>query len=78
MASNKDFIVKNGIQTGGPVTLPGNPVSALQAAPKQYVDTVSPAINPTTPKDGDVKVASGVVSIYATGSWRQIFPAVYA
>lgn len=37
-----------------------------------------PRINPTTPKDGDVKVAAGpTISIYATGAWRQIFPAVY-
>lgn len=37
-----------------------------------------PRINPTTPKDGDVKVAAGpIISIYATGAWRQIFPAVY-
>lgn len=37
-----------------------------------------PVVGPTTPKDGDVKVVSGVVSIYATGAWRQVFPAVYA
>lgn len=36
-------------------------------------------INPTTPKDGDVKVAAGpTISIYATGAWRQVFPAVYS
>ena len=35
-------------------------------------------INPATPKDGDIQVAAGVVKIYATGAWRQVFPAVYA
>jgi hypothetical protein len=34
--------------------------------------------NTTTPKDGDIKVASGVISIYASGAWKQVFPAVYA
>jgi hypothetical protein len=37
------------------------------------------AINPATPKDGDVQVAAGpTISIYASGAWRQIFPAVYS
>lgn len=36
-------------------------------------------VNPTTPKDGDVQVAAGpTISIYASGAWRQIFPAVYS
>jgi len=35
-------------------------------------------VNPSTPKDGDVKVVGSVVSVYAGGAWRQIFPAVYA
>jgi hypothetical protein len=38
-----------------------------------------PAVNPSTPKDGDVQVAAGpTISIYAAGAWRQIFPAVYS
>lgn len=38
-----------------------------------------PMINPTTPKDGDIQVAAGPkISIYASGAWRQIFPAVYS
>ena len=37
-----------------------------------------PSINPVVPKDGDIKVDVGpIVSIYAAGAWRQIFPAVY-
>ena len=43
-----------------------------------YGITDASAINPATPKDGDVKVASGVISIYASGAWKQVFPAVYA
>ena len=35
-------------------------------------------VNPATPKDGDVQVSGGIVKIYATGAWRQVFPAVYA
>lgn len=38
-----------------------------------------PTVNPSAPKDGDVQVAAGpIISIYASGAWRQIFPAVYA
>ena len=36
-------------------------------------------INPTTPKDGDIRITAGpVISVYATGAYRQIFPAVYS
>ena len=36
-------------------------------------------VNPSTPKDGDVQVGAGpTISIYASGAWRQIFPAVYS
>lgn len=56
---------------------------------KKYVDeaisgaiggagTTIPAINPTSPKDGDIRVVGSVISIRAAGAWRQIFPAVYA
>ena len=54
------------ITSGKPTTVSG------------YGITDASAINPATPKDGDVKVASGVISIYASGAWRQVFPAVYA
>lgn len=40
--------------------------------------TGAAAINPTTPKDGDVRVVGSVISIYASGAWRQVFPAVYS
>lgn len=35
-------------------------------------------INPGSPKDGDVRVTGSVVDIYASGAWRQVFPAVYS
>lgn len=38
----------------------------------------TPAINPITPKDGDIKVVGSVISIYAAGAWRQVFPAIYS
>lgn len=41
MATNKDFVVKNGIQTGGAITLPSDPTNALHAATKQYVDALT-------------------------------------
>ncbi len=42
-------------------------------------DTESVAIiNPVTPKNGDIRVVGSVISIYADGAWRQVFPAVYS
>lgn len=37
-------------------------------------------INPTTPKEGDLRIIASPlsVSIYANNDWRQIYPAVYA
>lgn len=37
-----------------------------------------PVINPTTPKDGDIRTGSGVVECYLSGSWKQIYPASYS
>jgi hypothetical protein len=38
-----------------------------------------PVVNPSgTPQDGDVKVVGSVISMYAAGAWRQIFPAIYS
>jgi hypothetical protein len=38
-----------------------------------------PIVNPSgTPKDGDIKVVGSVISIYANGAWRQVFPAIYS
>jgi hypothetical protein len=36
-----------------------------------------PAINPVTPKDGDIKIVGATIYIHAQG-WRQIFPALYS
>ena len=54
------------ITSGKPTTVDG------------YGITDAVEVNPSTPKDGDVQVAAGVVKIYATGAWRQVFPAVYS
>jgi hypothetical protein len=55
---------------------------------KKYVDdaittavggaTSIPAINPTVPKVGDIRIVGSVISIYAAGAWKQVFPAVYS
>ena len=38
-----------------------------------------PVVNPSgTPKDGDIKIVGSVISIYADGAWRQVFPAIYS
>lgn len=38
-----------------------------------------PVVNPTgTPSDGDIKVVGSVISIYAAGAWKQVFPAIYS
>ena len=60
------------ITSGKPTTLAGYGITDAPLA------TAVSAINPGTPKDGDVQVSAGVVKIYATGAWRQVFPAVYA
>jgi len=35
-------------------------------------------VNPTAAKTGDVRVLSGVISVYDGSAWKQVFPAVYA
>ena len=38
-----------------------------------------PTVNPTgTPADGDISIVGSVISIYANGAYRQIFPAIYS
>jgi len=40
----------------GPIVLPGNPTTALQAAPKQYVDAMPIGVNPNRIDNGDMWV----------------------
>lgn len=40
------FVLKSGDTMTGPLVLPGNPTLALQATPKQYVDTFAPLASP--------------------------------
>ena len=35
-------------------------------------------VNPVNPSNGDIKVVGSVISIYADGAWRQVFPAQYS
>lgn len=39
-----------------------------------------PAVNPTSglEEDGDMRIVGSVISVWANGAWRQIFPAVYS
>ena len=60
------------ITSGKPTTLAGY---GITDAP---LTTAVSVVNPVTAKEGDVKVAAGVISIYASGAWKQVFPAVYA
>lgn len=45
---------------------------------KTQTDAKYSAVGSTTPKDGDVKVVGSVIYIYASGTWRQVFPAKYS
>lgn len=72
--------------TGSDAIIPAatsSTAGALTATDKTKLDGITvatlPVINPTTPKDGDIRITAGpVISIYATSAWRQIFPAVYS
>lgn len=35
-------------------------------------------VNPVSPSEGDIRIIGTVISIYADGAWRQVFPAVYS
>lgn len=35
-------------------------------------------VNPVSPEEGDIRIIGTVISIYADGAWRQVFPAVYS
>jgi hypothetical protein len=38
-----------------------------------------PIVNPSgTAKDGDIQVSGSVISVYAAGAWKQVFPALYS
>ena len=53
--------------------------STTTAATPNSVKTVADsraAINPGSPKNGDIQVSGSTVYVYA-GGWRQVFPAVY-
>lgn len=60
------------ITSGKPTTLAGYGITDGVSS------TSGATINPTTPKDGDIQVSGSVIKVYASGSWRQVFPAVYS
>lgn len=64
--SNKALKIYNGTQW-------------ITIASQLQLSTIStPVINPTTPKDGDIQIVGSVISIYANGAYRQVFPAQYS
>lgn len=69
------FLESGGTNRGASLNLAN--CSAAAGSSIAITSAVS-VVNPTTPKDGDVKVVSGVISIYASGAWKQVFPAVYS
>lgn len=39
----------------------------------------TPVVNPTgIPLDGDIRIEGETIYIYASGNWRQVFPAIYS
>ena len=58
-----NHVLLSGDTMTGPLTLPGNPTSALQAAPKQYVDTV---VGSAVPLTGGTM--TGALALLATGT----------
>ena len=39
----------------------------------------TPVVNPSGPPvDGDVQIVGSVISMWAGGAWRQVFPAIYS
>lgn len=65
--------------TGTAAAVPWSGITSKPTTVAGYGVTDATAINPVTPKDGDVKVAAGpIVSVYATGAWRQFYPPLYS
>jgi len=73
------FVLKAGDTMTGALILSGNPSVALQAAPKQYVDTFAPLVSPsfTTPNIGvatatSINFGQDPLNYYDEGSWTPI------
>jgi hypothetical protein len=78
---------KRGAGVGVPLALGANGILGINIDTAGVVDILTsltvqtkhvPVVNPVTPVDGDTQVVGSVISIYAAGAWRQIFPAVYS
>jgi hypothetical protein len=60
----------------GNLTVTGSITSGGHYVPVTY--TTFPLVLPDVAQDGDMLVVGGVISIFASPSWRQIFPAIYS
>jgi hypothetical protein len=81
------FTDKRGAGVGIPLVLGANGILGINIDIAGGVDILTsltvqtkhvPVVNPVTPVDGDTQVIGSVISIYAAGAWRQVFPAVYS
>lgn len=68
-------VIKLGWSTSSKLKVTVDVTDMGNIALESSVSVVNPS---STPKDGDVLVTGGIVSIFASGAWRQIFPAVYS
>jgi hypothetical protein len=72
------YVRKTGNPSGGIanwekiVTLSPDQVAAGGSTPTVYTSS------PVSANAGDILVIGSVISIYANGAWRQVFPAVYS
>ena len=66
----RDFVVKSGIITGGAITLPANPVNALEAATKQYVDSQVGGANEISFKTDGSQAMTGTLQLVAGSTTR--------
>ena len=72
---NTGFLPLAGGTLTGPLTLAGNPATALQATPKQYVDALPVAMNDNRIINGDMRIdqrnngASGTAISYMVDRW---------
>jgi len=70
------YLALSGGTMTGPITLPGNPTTALQSVPKQYVDALPVAMNDNRIINGDMRIdqrnnGSGgtATAVYTADRW---------
>lgn len=70
---------QGGVVTLDLVTLAKNYLTSLaqQSIGSMLSAASKVAINPITPKEGDLQVSAGpIISIYSAGGWHQMFPVI--